>query len=40
MDENIRSVFTSDESVAFGVVEPLDFSFELSHRLLPSLGVS
>jgi len=37
MDENIRPVITSDESVALGVVEPLDFAFELSHRVLPFL---
>jgi len=37
MDENIWPVFTSDESVALGVVEPLDLTFELSHRLPPSL---
>jgi hypothetical protein len=33
MDEYIWPVFTSDESVALGVVEPLDFAFVLSHRL-------
>ena len=32
----IRPVFASDKSVALGVVEPLDLTFELSHRLLPS----
>ena len=37
MDEHIRAIFTSDESVALGVVEPLDFTFVLSHRGLPSL---
>ena len=37
MDENIWPVFTSDESVALGIVEPLDLTFELSHRLPPSL---
>jgi len=36
VDEYIWSVFTSDESVALGVVEPLDLSFVLSHRFLPS----
>jgi hypothetical protein len=36
MNENIRPVFTSDESVALGVVEPLDLSLVLSHRFLPS----
>ena len=40
VDEYIRPVFTSDESVAFGVVKPLDLTFVLSHRLLPSLGLS
>ena len=33
----IRPVFTSYESVALGVVEPLDLPFVLSHRSLPSL---
>jgi len=37
MDEYIWSVFASDESVALGVIEPLDLPFVLSHRLLPSL---
>ena len=37
MDEYIWPVFTSDESVALGVVKPLDLTFELSHRLPPSL---
>ena len=37
MDENIWPVFASDESVALGVVKPLDLTFELSHWLLPSL---
>ena len=32
VDEYVGPVFTSDESVAFGVIEPLDFSFVLSHR--------
>jgi hypothetical protein len=40
MDEYIRPVFTSDESVALGVVEPLDLPFVLSHRLLLSLGLA
>jgi len=31
VDEYIRSVVTSDESVALGVVEPLDLAFVLSH---------
>jgi hypothetical protein len=39
VDEYIRPVFASDESVALGVVEPLDLTFVLSsHRLLPSFG--
>ena len=33
VNENIRPVITSDESVALGVVEPFDFAFELSHRV-------
>jgi len=33
MYENIRSVFTTDEAEAFGVVEPLDCAFVLSHRI-------
>src|SRR3569623_3720784 len=33
VDENIRPVITSDESVALGVVEPLDFAFVLRHRV-------
>jgi len=37
MDEYIRSVFTSNEAVPLGVVEPLDLPFVLSHRFLPSL---
>ena len=37
MNEHIRPVFTSDESIALGVIEPLDLTFELGHRLLPSL---
>src|SRR5665213_1005382 len=32
VDENIRPVFASDESVALGVVKPLDLTFVLSHR--------
>ena len=40
VDEYIRPVFTSDESVALGVVEPLDLPFVLSHRLLLSLGLA
>ena len=36
VDEYIWPVVTSDESVALGVVEPLDLTFVLSHRLLPS----
>src|ERR1039458_4721813 len=37
VDEYIRPVFASDESIALGVVEPLDLPFVLCHRLLPSL---
>ena len=33
VNENIRPVVASDESVALGVVEPLHFAFELSHRV-------
>jgi len=33
VDEYIWSVIASDESVALGVVEPLDFAFVLSHRV-------
>jgi hypothetical protein len=40
VNEYIRSVLTSDESVAFGVIEPLDLPFVLGHRLLPSLGLA
>jgi len=36
VDEYIRPVFTSDESVALGVVEPLNLSLVLSHSFLPS----
>jgi hypothetical protein len=39
MDEYVWPVFTPDESVAFGVVKPLNLSFVLSHRLPPSLHV-
>ncbi len=37
VNENIWPVFTSDESVALGVVKPLDLAFVLSHRVLPFL---
>jgi hypothetical protein len=40
VDEYIRPVFASDESVALGVVEPLDLSLVLSHRFLPSFSRS
>jgi hypothetical protein len=36
VDEYIRPVFASDESVALGVVKPLDLPFVLSHSFLPS----
>ena len=32
VNENIWPVVASDESVALGVIEPLHFAFELSHR--------
>jgi|WetSurMetagenome_2_1015567.scaffolds.fasta_scaffold34219_4 hypothetical protein len=35
VNEHIRPVFPPDESVPLRVVEPLDLSFVLSHRLLP-----
>ena len=37
VNEDIRAIFTADESVALGVVEPLHFAFVLSHRLVPFL---
>jgi len=37
VNENIWPVIASDESVALGVVEPLDLAFVLSHRVLPFL---
>ncbi len=37
MDEYIRPFFASDESVALGVVKPLDLPFVLSHSFLPFL---
>jgi hypothetical protein len=37
MNEYVWPVFTPDESVALGVVKPLDLPFVLSHRLPPSL---
>jgi hypothetical protein len=37
VDEHIGAVIATDESVALGVIEPLDFAFVLSHRLVPSL---
>ena len=40
VNEDIWPVITSDESVALGVVKPLDLTFVLSHRLLPSFGVA
>jgi hypothetical protein len=36
VDEYIWRVIPSDESIAFGVVKPLNYSFVLSHTLLPS----
>jgi hypothetical protein len=38
VNEYIWPVFASDESVALGVVKPLNLSLVLSHRFLPSLG--
>jgi hypothetical protein len=38
VDEHIRPIVATDESVALGVVEPLDFAFVLSHRLPPSFS--
>jgi len=37
MYEDIRSVFPTDKAEAFGVVEPLDCAFVLSHRISPFL---
>jgi hypothetical protein len=37
VDEYIRPVFASDESVALGVVKLLNNSFVLCHKFLPSL---
>src|SRR5579863_8071996 len=39
VNEYVWPVFTPDESVALGIVEPLDLTFVLSHRLPPSLHV-
>jgi hypothetical protein len=38
VNENIWPIVAADESVALGVVKPLDLPFVLSHRLLLSLG--
>jgi hypothetical protein len=40
VNEHIRPVIAADESVALGVVKPLDLPFVLSHRLLLSLGLA
>jgi hypothetical protein len=40
MNEYIRPVVASDESVALGVVKPLDLPFVLSHRFLPSFSLT
>src|SRR5579862_7844323 len=40
VNEYVWPVFTPDESVALGVVKPLDLSLVLSHRLPPSLHLS
>ncbi len=37
MDEYIRRIISPNESVAFRVVKPLNDSFVLSHKFLPSL---
>ena len=37
VDEDVGSVISSDESVAFGVVKPFDFAFVLRHEPCPSL---
>jgi len=39
VDEYIWPVFASDESVALGVVKPLNLSFVLSHSFLPSFSL-
>ena len=39
VDEYIWSVFASDESVALGVVKPLDLTLVLSHSFLPSFSL-
>ena len=38
VNEYIWPIVAADESVALGVVKPLDLPFALSHRLLLSLG--
>jgi hypothetical protein len=40
VDEYIRPVIASDESVALGVVKPLNLSLVLSHRFLPSFSLA
>jgi hypothetical protein len=41
VDEYVRPIFASDESVTLGVLKPLNNSFVLCHKLLPSLpGIS
>jgi hypothetical protein len=37
MNKNVRSIVSSDKSVPFGVVEPLDLSGVLRHETYPSL---
>jgi hypothetical protein len=37
--EHIGAVIATDESVALGVVEPLNLAFVLSHRVVPFLLV-
>jgi hypothetical protein len=31
VDKNVRSIFTSEETIAFGIVEPLDGTFQTFH---------
>jgi hypothetical protein len=40
VDEYIRSVVASDESITLGVVKPLNLPFVLSHRLPSFFGLA
>jgi len=40
MYENIWSIFTSNKAKTFGIVEPLDCAFVLSHRISPFLFIN